>query len=94
MNFYLQTPKHLINQILYFFFRQPLYFHQLPQICAHKWHYQITGEKNIIGAMTINDDIQVILQSMDLSTNMNLQVLESVQREVSCEHIYQTDHLC
>lgn len=44
--------------------------------------------------MTINDDIQVILQSMDLSTNMNLQVLESVQREVSCEHIYQTDHLC
>lgn len=42
---HLKPFEHLINQILDFFLRQSLQLHQLPQICPHERHHQITSRR-------------------------------------------------
>lgn len=91
---YLQTFEDLITQILNSFIWQTEFLHQLPQICSHERHHDITGKTRKVKKKRNREFKYFYPNCAQVSTLLlHLQIMEPVQRKIWSEHIQQTNDL-
>lgn len=93
---HLEAFEHLINQVLDLLLGQALDLHELAQVSPHEGHHQVAAE------VAMKKERKVTVKSLEVTVSLalplkgvqgHLQVVKGIQREVSGEHIQQTDNL-